>query len=192
MAPQGAGTQMIGRRMVLIFIANGLGGILGYIGLFAIIRFTPNSDELLGLVAFGLGFAGSFFVLAGLGVPAAHIKRVSQGEPLEQCIGTFAFLRTIQVGMAIGATLLALYVWTDVLGRGFETPLHLRVIFLMLLYHVILSAATFAITTFNSRLETAKSQTSNLVGTTIRVAGMIVVAMAGLGALALVWAYVMG
>lgn len=183
---------MIARRSALVFAANVMGALLGYVGLFALARLIPNSDELIGLVAFGLGFVGSFFVLTGLGVPTAHIKRISQGEPLERCVGTYAVLKILQVSLATGGTLLALYVWTEVMGRGFETPLHLRVIFAMLLYYVILSTSAIANTTFNARLETAKSQMSHFVGTAVRVVGMVIVAIAGLGALALAWAYIIG
>ncbi|MEE9237237.1 MAG: oligosaccharide flippase family protein [Thermoplasmata archaeon] len=183
---------MIARRSVLVFTANILGGLLGYIGLFAIARFTPNSEELLGLVGFGLGFVGSIFVLTGLGVPVAHIKRISQGEPLAECIGAFTLLKILQVGLATGVTFLALYMWTDVLGRGFETPVHVRVVLVMLVYHIALSVANVGIVTFSARLEMAKSQTSFLIGTATRVLGMIIVAVAALGALALTWAYTLG
>lgn len=183
---------MISRRSLLILMANALSAVLGYVGIFAIARFTADSEQLLGLVGFGIGFVGSFFAIAGLGLPAAHVKRVSQGEPLGQCIATFTILRVIQVAVAIGATFLAVFIWTAVLGRGFETPLHLQVISIMLLYHVATSAATIATTTFNSRLETAKSQASTFAGTVTRVVGMIIVAVAGLGGAALAWAYSLG
>ncbi len=183
---------MIGRRSVLILLMNLIGGLLGYVGVLSIARLLPNPEEVLGIVAFGIGFVGSFFVLTGLGLRAAHIKRVSQGEPLDQTLGAFVLLKVLQVGLAVGATVLALYVWTDLLGRGFETPLFVRVIFIMLIYHVAVAAADVGIATFTARLETALSETSHLVGTTIRVAGMIVVAGLGLSALDLAWAYVFG
>ena len=183
---------MIGRRSVLILLMNVIGGFMGYVGVLAIARSLPNPEETLGLVSFGIGFVGSFFVLTGLGVRAAHIKRVSQGEPFEQSLGTFILLKVLQAGLAVGATVLALYIWTDVLGRGFETPVFLPVIFIMLVYHIALTAADIGIATFTARLETARSETSHLVGTTVRVAGMIVVAVVGLGALDLAWAYTFG
>ncbi len=52
--------RMIGRRFVLVYVANGLDGLLGYIGLFAVARFTPNSEELLGLVGFDWRPRGGF------------------------------------------------------------------------------------------------------------------------------------
>ncbi len=183
---------MIGRRSVLILLMNLIGGLLGYVGVLVIARFLANPEETLGLVSFGIGFVGSFFVLTGLGVRAAHIKRVSQGEPLEQSLGTFILLKVLQTGLAVGATVLALYIWTDVLGRGFETPVFLPVIFIMLVYHIALTVADIGVATFTARLQTARSETSNLVGTAVRVAGMIVVAVLGLGAADLAWAYTFG
>ncbi len=51
---------MISRRSTLVYLANLISAALGYIGLVIIARLTPNSEELLGLVGFGLGLAGSF------------------------------------------------------------------------------------------------------------------------------------
>ncbi len=72
---------MSSRRSALVYLVNIIGAALGYIGLVLIARLTRNSEDLLGVAGFGLGVVGSFFVLTGLGIPAAHIKRISQGEP---------------------------------------------------------------------------------------------------------------
>jgi O-antigen/teichoic acid export membrane protein len=177
---------------MLFFLQNVIGAILGAVGIFVVARFTPNPTELLGLIGFGIGFVGVFFVITGLGIPAAHVKRVSQGEPLDHAIGTYASLNLLQVGLAVGATLLGLFVWTVVLGRGFQTPLELQVIYVMLVYYVAIALAAIGFGTFNARLETAKGQTANLTGTIVRVAGMVAVALFGLGAIALSWAYALG
>ncbi len=176
---------------MLFFLQNVIGAILGAVGIFVVAR-LPNGLELLGLIGFGIGFVGVFFVLTGLGLPAAHVKRVSQGEPLDRAIGTYASLNLLQVGLAVGAALLGLYIWTGVLGRGFETPLQLPVIYVMLLYYVAVALAAIGFSTFNARLETAKGQTAHLTGTIIRVAGMVAVALFGWGAIALSWAYALG
>ncbi len=183
---------MISRRSTLVYLANVIGAALGYIGLLVIARLTPNSAEFLGLVGFGLGLVGSFFVLTGLGIPAAHIKRVSEGEPLDQAIGTYAIIRLVQVALSISLALLGLHLWTNVLGRGFESPLHVQVIFVMLVYHSALALGNIGIQTFSARMETAKSQIGLLVGTLARVLGMILVVAAGLGAIELAWAYALG
>ncbi len=183
---------MIARRSLLILLANTLGGLLGYVGVLAIARLLPSPAETLGIVGFGVGFVGSFFILAGLGVQAAHVKRISQGEPLDLCLGAFALIKVVQIGLAVATTFLALFVWSEVLGRGFETALHLRVVYIMILYFVAISVADYGTSTFNARLQTAKTQTAALTGTVVRVAGMIVVAVAGLGPLEIAWAYVAG
>ncbi len=100
-------------------------------------------------------------------------------------IGTFALLRVVQVVLAVGATLLAVQLWTSVLGRGFETPLHLQLVYVMVLFHLFVSLAGIGTTTFLARMEAARSQTIDVVATVVRVAGMLVVALVGLGAIAL-------
>lgn len=160
---------MIARRSFLVYAVNLLGATLGYVAIFVVLRFMPNGLEALGVVAFGLGFVGSFFVLTGLGLPNAHTKRVSEGEPLERCMGTYLLLISIQIALAAGGTVLSIYVWTEVLGRGFETPVHEQAIYVFLLYYLALSLSGFATVTFNARLETARSQAANLAGTLVRV-----------------------
>ena len=183
---------MIARRSALVYLTNAVGAVLGYVGLFLVARFMPNPQEAVGLVAFGLGFVGSFFVLTNLGIPQAHAKRVSEGQPLDRCLGTFALLQGVQVALAVGAVFLAVWIWTGVLGRGFETPLHGRVIYVMLLYFLALNLGGIGTSTFDARLEAARSQASNFSGTVVRVGGMALVALAGLGPLELAWAYALG
>jgi O-antigen/teichoic acid export membrane protein len=177
---------------MLYLLQNAVGAILGAVGIFVVARFTANPTELLGLIGFGIGFVGVFFVVTNLGIPAAHIKRVSQGEPLDHAIGTVASLNLLQVGLAVGATLLGLFVWTAVLGRGFQTPQELEVIYIMLVYYTAVALSAIGFSTFHARLETAKSQSAHLTGTVVRVGGMIAVALFGLGAIALSWVYAFG
>ncbi|MFQ5918823.1 MAG: oligosaccharide flippase family protein [Thermoplasmata archaeon] len=181
---------MLARKSALVFFAGLASAFLGYLGILAIARLTPNAEEILGFVGFGIGLVGSFFVLTGLGIPAAHVKRVSEGEPLAESIGAFVIIRGVQVLLAVVATLVAVQVWTSVLGRGFETPLHLQLVYLMIPYYVFLSLAGIGTTTFLARMEPARSQSLDIVNTVVRVAGMLVVALVGLGAIALAWAYV--
>ncbi len=62
----------------------------------------------------------------------------------------------------------------------FQTEFQLPIIYVMLVYYVALALAAIGFTTFHARLETAK--------TIIRVAGMVAVALFGLGAVARPWA----
>lgn len=183
---------MLSRRSLLIFLANAVGALLGYVGIFAVARFMPQPAEALGLLGFGMGLVGTFFVLTDLGVRAAHVKRISEGVPVDEALGTFLLLKVVQVSLAVGVTFLALWVWTDVLGRGFETPEHLRVVFVMILYYLAISAADLGITTFDAQLETARAQAAHLGGTATRTVGMVIVAFGGLSPLALAWAWVVG
>ncbi len=62
----------------------------------------------------------------------------------------------------------------------FQTEFQLPIIYVMLVYYVAIALAAIGFTTFHARLETAKN--------IIRVAGMVAVALFGLGAIALPWA----
>ncbi len=44
---------MIGRRSVLVYFTNLVGGFVGYVGHFAVPRLMANAEEVLGLIAMG-------------------------------------------------------------------------------------------------------------------------------------------
>ncbi len=46
---------MISRQSTLVYETGALGVLLGYVGLVAVARFIPDSEEILDLVGFGLG-----------------------------------------------------------------------------------------------------------------------------------------
>ena len=49
--------------------------------------------EVMGTIAFGLAFVTLFSFTSDLGLGAAHMKLISQGEDENECIGTFLRLK---------------------------------------------------------------------------------------------------
>jgi len=179
---------MIARKSLLIMLVEGIGGILGFVGLYFITNYM--TVETLGIVGFALSFTTMFGIVKKLGFESAHIKRVSEGKDLGECIGTFIFVKLILTVIYLLVILGSLYFWTDILGRGFETDEHLIAIYIMVFYAIITSFTEIMKQTFVARKEIAKLQIAMFVGTIFRIAATIVIALAGQGAIELAFTYI--
>lgn len=181
---------MIARKSVLIITTKILDGGLGYLGLFFITRFMSPADY--GIVQFALGFVALFTIFTNLGFISAHVKRVSEGKDLGRCIGTFLSVRSILIIFSLLLLFGSLFFWTDIFGRGFETPEHLSAIYIIIGFWLTKQIAQSFYSTFQARKEIAKHQIPFLINGIIRTIAIIYVALSDLGALALAWTYVAG
>ncbi len=180
---------LIARKSFLVFLNMIAGSILGYIALFFILR---NMEGDYGIIGFGMAFVGLFWFISDIGFNAAHVKRVSEGRDLEKCIGTFFVVKLVLTAIMVGCVLFTIYLWKFVIGRGFETPEHERVIYLFIVYYVILSLSAIPLATFSARRETAKQQLPGLFEPLTRAPLAILIAVGSLGVLALAGSYVIG
>jgi O-antigen/teichoic acid export membrane protein len=166
------------------------GGILGYVALFFILRYMGAED--FGIIGFGLAFVGLFAFLSELGFNRAHIKRVSEGQDLEKCIGTFFVIKLVLTTIMVACVLSAIFFWKFVVGRGFESPEHEKVIYIFIVYHAILSLTAVPIATFSARRESAKQTIPALFEPFTRVPLSIIVAVGSFGVIALAGSYLLG
>ena len=181
---------MIARKSVLIMATQMMNGILGYVAL-KFIAVYMNTWEY-GVVGFAYGFVALFSIFGKLGFDQAHVKRVSEGKDFGKCIGTFAVTKTFLAGLMASIVILSITIWKYVIGRGFESPLHEKAIYLILMYFVLLTLTQSMISTFNARKEAAKSQIPLFAYTLARVIATIFVTYYGLGVLALAYTYIFG
>jgi len=181
---------MIARKSVLIVMTRIIDGSLGYLGLFFIARYMSPSDY--GIVAFAIGFVTLFTIFCNLGFGFAHIKRVSEGKNLGRCIGTFLSIQAILITVATTILFTSLYIWTNVMGRGFETPDHLIAIYIIVGFWLFEKINNAFSATFKARKEIAKNQIPFIINAIVRTIAIIYVALSGLGVLALAWTYVAG
>jgi len=181
---------MIARKSALIIGTELLNGALGYVSLFFITRYIGPSNY--GTVAFAIGFVSLFLVLENMGYHHSHIKKISEGKDLGICNGTFLISKIGLTALLAVFVLTSLFIWKNVVGRGFETPEHEIAIYIILGYYVIRSLSYFFEVTFRAKREIAKKQIPLFLETLVRVGATIYVAMAGYGALALAFTYVIG
>jgi O-antigen/teichoic acid export membrane protein len=131
----------------------------------------------------------SFFALSDLGFNAAHIKRVSEKQDINDCVSTYAAIKIVLIAITVLVTIVSVLLWEVLLG-GSITPQIADLILLFMLYQVFYGLAAIAVNTYTGTLETFKSQLIVLADPFIRVPLIIFVAFANPTAMALAYAYV--
>lgn len=164
---------MIGRRTLLPMANVVVGAILGLVALKVVAVYLGR--EPYGELEAALAFLGIVYIFADLSMGEAHVKRVSQGMHPGDCFATFAVFRLVS-GLAFIAVATTLYfVFTQVLGRTLEdtTPVALAIV---MFFYVMKSAQNVAQSTFDARLEMARSQLGSFLETVVRATLTLLVA----------------
>lgn len=157
---------MIGRKTTLALGNMVLGVVLGLVAAKLIAVYFGNAN--FGQVSFALGILGLLFFVTDLGMGQAHVKRVSEGRDPGDCFATFAVFKIVSTLVFVTVALLGIYAWVGILGRTIEDTT-LPVIFAILVYYVAKSLQEIGQSSFDARLETARSQLTLFADTVVRV-----------------------
>ncbi len=165
----------ITRKTLLIFINFLIMGLIGLISWKVVSTNIPQ--ESIGIVQFSFGFIGMFSFIMNIGIGSSHVKRISEGKDLGRCMGTFLTLKVILTAVFAACVVGSIFIWKNVVGKGFETLHHEPVLYLMLLYFISNNLATIGARTFVGRVEIAKYQSTILVAAVIQLIATIIVAL---------------
>ncbi len=135
-------------------IQNVIGAVLGLVGLFFITRFVGTTEW--GFVSFGIGFVGILSLLGDLGYSTAHNIKLSQGEDIEVCNGTFLTIKLFLGFLFIAIVLGSLIIWTHVLHRGFQSPIEFWIILSLIPYFFFSNFIGFTKTFFIANLKSTR------------------------------------
>jgi O-antigen/teichoic acid export membrane protein len=176
---------MLSRKSALVVAVNILSAFVGWIGLVVIARlwggFAPTA---IGVIGFGMAFVGLFNVIADLGFSAAHVKRISEGKDLGECIGTYATIKILLTGIMVAFVIGGIAIWKYVLHNEFFDATKESVIYIFILYYIFTNLALIALQTFIGRKEIAKVEVPMAFEPFVRVPLMILVALAGVTGIA--------
>ncbi len=187
------------RNIAVAFAERILGALTGAVGMFFLARQMPDADFHIGVVGFGLSFVG-MFIAVQRAFDDAHTKRVSEGRDLGTCNGTYLLLNIASTTAMIALVAGALLFWTQVLGRGFQSQFHLKVLELVIVYHVLNSIGEYTRRTYQGQQNIFLGQVILSTEHVIKGAATIYVAFFGLeplisnthNALGIATAYVAG
>jgi O-antigen/teichoic acid export membrane protein len=178
---------MLSRKSALIVAVDIFSGFVSWIGLLAIARlwggFAPTA---LGVIGFGMAFIGMFNVIADLGFSSAHVKRISEGKDLGECIGTYATIKILLTVVMAALVIGGIAIWKYALHNEFFDATRETVIYVFVLYYIFSNLASIALQTFIGRKEIAKRGVSRAFEPLVRVPLMILVAFAGVTGIAMI------
>ena len=164
----------MGRKMGLSLANMAVGIALGLVAGKLASVYLGNAN--IGAVQFALSILGILFFITDLGMGAAHVKRVSEGRDPGDCFATFAVFKIVSTGIFVLAAFAMLGGYVFVLGRTIEDT-SLTVILFVLVYYVAKSLQEIGQSSFDARLETAKSQAASLADTLVRTGLTILAAL---------------
>jgi len=183
---------MIARKSALVVATNFSAGLLNYAAIFLIARHYAFPKFALGLISFTYGFVALLRILPNMGLPQAHIKRISEGKDIEHCNGTFFSIRLILTGIMVAVTFLSIFVWKYVMHRGFESPIQENAVYVMLAYFVILLLAKNFTLTYRAKMEIALAQFPFFIEAMARTVATALFVFLGYDVLWIVYTYVIG
>jgi O-antigen/teichoic acid export membrane protein len=171
---------MIARKSLLIVSSRFFIQFLGIIGFVVLAKLWGSAaPAALGIIGFALSFLALFNIITDLGFSQAHIKRISEGQDLGTCIGTFSavkiFLTILMVALVSGSYL----IWKYVLNEGFTDATTESVFVVMIVYTIFSLLKSIPINTFVGKREIAKRQITEMSENLVKTPLLILVALAG-------------
>lgn len=179
---------MRARKSLLLLIANLTRSGLGLISMLIVARWM--GPAALGTITYLFGLVGLLAIISDLGFSIAHLKRVSEPmADLGACVGTF-----LSIKVALSLVLLVVITFApsvgEILGRPIvEGALQRLAYYIIALTPLLNNLSQVALYTFEARQESARQSIVALIGGVATAIARIVVAIWGLGLVALSIAY---
>jgi O-antigen/teichoic acid export membrane protein len=173
---------MLKQKFLIQFGTNFGLKIFGMIAGIFVARYA--GPEVLGTLAYGVAYVTVFtFIIGIFGSP--HIKLISEGKPLDKCLGTFARL---QLG-SLATYLIIVSGWIlfqkYVIGYEFESKDQEKVIWIFVFLKIVNKLMISSEITFIAKLKTVKANLPKVMRTLINQIGRVVIVILGYKAVAL-------
>ncbi|HEX2021690.1 MAG TPA: polysaccharide biosynthesis C-terminal domain-containing protein [Candidatus Thermoplasmatota archaeon] len=156
----------MGRKSLLAFANVALGAALGLLALKFVALYMGR--DAYGEVQYAIAILGILHLFTDFNIADAHVKRVSEGWPADDCFVTFATIKLVSTVVFLTAGGLVLFAYGAVLDKPLESVTY-PVLFAVMAYYAMKNAMTTAQSTFEAKVETARVQLGNLVETAVRV-----------------------
>jgi O-antigen/teichoic acid export membrane protein len=176
---------MLAQKLVLSYSSRIIVQIVQIFASIVVARIAGPS--VLGTLAFGMGYVGMLGFLADLGLGTAHIKKISEGAELSECLGTYKPLKYVLINLYFFGVIGFFVVQRYVFNVEFESDEHIYVIFIFLLVQVVGQLQSIPKTTFSAYTQQAKNDIPELIGTLLQQILRIILVVFGFRAIGLAW-----
>ena len=171
---------MIARKSTLIVVSQFFIRFIGWIGLVILAKLWGSSaPEALGVIGFSMAFVSLFTFIGDLGFTSAHVKRVSEGKDLGECIGTFITIKVILTILMLISIGLTIFIGSSLFNINFYDSTTGIVILIFILYFVVTNFVQMSVITFQGTKEIAKRQLVMVVENLVKVPLFIIVIVLG-------------
>ena len=118
---------------------------------------------VLGTVAFCLAYVSMFQFVTDLGLGAAHIKLISEGQDLGKCISTYLRLKLFTIVLYSLVILSFFFCQKYIFNVSFESAAHQYIIMIFFLMIVLQGFLDIPIRTFDAKTEQAKQNAQEII-----------------------------
>jgi O-antigen/teichoic acid export membrane protein len=181
---------MLRQKSLLAFTINLTGSLLGFISVLFVSRLM--GPEAMGAISSSVAFAGLFALFGDFGFGIAHYKKVSEGQDLGKCIGTFLVIRIVTTIIMGVVTLIVFYGTHLITGKYPVDAKYINVFYIVFISGLIGNLLYVITYTFTARVEKAKEGVSIISQKFVNSILKIVVAVSGLGIVFLAWSNLAG
>ncbi len=168
---------MIGRATSFLYLSISITSVLNFIGMYFLTTQlgSTNYGNLLNLLSIVIIVNG----LSDLGFSTAHVKKISEGRDLSDCISTFTWIKVILTSIFVVIIVVGTAAYVVLSNTSIWNP---EVVLLLLFagYYVLYDLSMIATYTFNGKAEMVKSQMISLMDPVVRVPLIILVLFLGL------------
>ena len=168
--------------------SNIIAAMVGFVALTTMTRFV--GDEY-GSLMWAMAFAATFNAIADVGFSSANVKRISEGQDVNDCISTFLVVKIALTAVMMLATISFFFVYIFLLGNQIYTA-SIFTLLLFVLYWALMNMSTVFTSLFKARKETSKMVSVQLIDPLIRTPVVVILALGGSTATELAMAYVLG
>jgi O-antigen/teichoic acid export membrane protein len=172
--PPGGAPGVLARKSLLHFLNTLVGALVGVLALKLIALYM--GDDLFGQVAYAKSLTGLLFAVMLLGFPAAHKKRMSEGERPGDCLATYMVVQGALTLTYIAIILGAIVFRFKIQGKGL-TSTTLSTLIVMAAFHVVKFWQRLTSVTLTSQREIAREQFAEFSDNLVRTVSAVVVAL---------------
>ena len=105
-----AGTDTpIGRKAFLYYASYLIGAGASFVALLFMTRSLGPSD--FGILSWAFALMTAVNSISDLGFTSTHIKRISEGKDVNDCVSTYVVIQSVLLVIMVAATICAIFVW---------------------------------------------------------------------------------